>query len=363
MLIVAAVMALVVLGFVGHRGQQEHVAGGEALIVGEASSEANSNVQTAETRTSPMLRPGSQVPDTTFDEHEDPHVPETENFFEENSDEEEQQKETETVDEQQQEEEEQQPEAGKFSHLQKPVAVPNANAKVKVIKVCVQGPNPRVSSLFVRNGLGIFGSQLEFVMAPMLRDQLSQFVASGAIRAAAVPAAETCDPSWPRLNLAFQKGLTARTLATPGQTTFVVGDEYCKCPSDLCGGTSPKVPMRQYHSTSLSSGYLPLGARFEFEPVSSDEIVVAAARTHVYNFAGALTSTSRKQLNAILENAKNNPASPLSRGFVNVAPAWKKDAMADTYVSPTAYRAALLDSMFTLCPAGTNPEAFRIYEV
>mmetsp|Transcript_24391 Transcript_24391/g.39078 ORF Transcript_24391/g.39078 Transcript_24391/m.39078 type:complete len:838 (+) Transcript_24391:91-2604(+) len=229
------------------------------------------------------------------------------------------------------------------------------------IKVCVQGPNPRVASLFVRNGLREFGSKLEFVMAPMLRDQLDQYITSGAISSTSLPPAEPCQPQWPRLNLAFQKGLTPRTVATPGQTTFVVGDEYCKCLLSLCGGQTPAVPMRQYYTNKFTSDYLPLGSRFEFQAVTASEIRPPSSRKYVFNFAGALTSNSRRVLAKILEDGAK-ATGILSRGFVNVAPAWKKDAMTQSYVSPQEYRAAVLDSTFTLCPAGTNPEAFRIFE-
>jgi len=229
------------------------------------------------------------------------------------------------------------------------------------VKVCVYGPNPRVSSIFVTNYLQLHGSAIEFVMGPDLARYVQSFLRNGALHEVNVPNfGEACDPEWPVVRLVFQRDLQPSKFP-PKETIIIVGDEYCKCPMNICGSpTCKRVAFRQYYHSAFRTPYIPLGPRFEFSRVEASEIK-GPNRQYLFNFIGAPTSGSRKVLKNILITAREG-SGVLSKGFVHFTPSWKKDATSDGYIAPAEYRQVLLDSTFTLCPAGTNPEAFRIYE-
>ena len=103
--------------------------------------------------------------------------------------------------------------------------------------------------------------------------------------------------------------------------------------------------------------------------VKASEIRHASDRKYVFNFIGAITSTSRRRLKNTLINAGYANESRLSTnatdrhggpGFVRFIEEWM--ANMEGYLSPEEYRNVLLDSKLTLCPVGHNAEAYRIYE-
>lgn len=52
------------------------------------------------------------------------------------------------------------------------------------------------------------------------------------------------------------------------------------------------------------------------------------------------------------------------RAFVHVTSGFAANASeAKNHLPPSAYRAVLLNSKFTLCPSGHNPESYRLFEV
>lgn len=116
--------------------------------------------------------------------------------------------------------------------------------------------------------------------------------------------------------------------------------------------------------------YLPLGARYEFRWVDIDEIVTSSQRKYLFNFIAALsTSSDRLSLKSTLDNmdqiADGNEESVLpSRGFIHVIEEWAQDPTNENnpYLSTEEYRTIVLESAFTLCPSGHNPESFRIFE-
>lgn len=85
----------------------------------------------------------------------------------------------------------------------------------------------------------------------------------------------------------------------------------------------------------------------------------ALERKYLFNFVGSLTSTSRKVLKSVLKrDSKVN-----SKGFVHVVDEWSKTVSHQNgYLLPYEYRLVLMNSTFTLCPDGHNPESYRIYE-
>jgi len=151
------------------------------------------------------------------------------------------------------------------------------------------------------------------------------------------------------------------------------GDEFCALHDS-------SFDFRQYYShknptenITLSEDetltvpmYMPLGYRQEFEHV--DAVKKATARKWLFNFVGSLTSDTRQDLRRHFQKkgslAKyiHNKNVRKNVGFVKVIDAWKQNVNTGGYLSPHRYRNLLLNSKFTLCPAGHNPEAYRIYE-
>ena len=85
----------------------------------------------------------------------------------------------------------------------------------------------------------------------------------------------------------------------------------------------------------------------DFEGVSPYELRPPSARKHDFNLIGHVTSSTRWVV--------TNIAKKIPKGFVRMSE--KGPGM-----SMEQIRNVLLDSTFTLCPIGHNPEAHRIYE-
>jgi hypothetical protein len=180
---------------------------------------------------------------------------------------------------------------------------------------------------------------------------------------------------------------------------IVTGDEYCRI-------TDTRPHFRQYFGTSVISRservsvipnwqgmremmdgngtifplYIPLGKVFcsrpsptnplspgpreEFELVDQATVVASTQRKYLYNFLGSMTSYSRRVLKRILLEELSKPAAQVKYpGFVHITDRWHiKVNTQNGYVTPERYRQILLESVFTLCPTGHNPEAYRIFE-
>ena len=97
--------------------------------------------------------------------------------------------------------------------------------------------------------------------------------------------------------------------------------------------------------------------------MNPQEVKPSNQRRYLFNLVISPTSPSRK----LLSNLLQTPAAIQEIGsdhelFIHVTPQWKKDAESKGFIKPDEYRRVLLDSKFTLCPSGHNPEAFRLYE-
>ena len=154
----------------------------------------------------------------------------------------------------------------------------------------------------------------------------------------------------------FKKPTSSGKAAPKPSMVVIAGDEFCKCAYDVCTNNA-LVQARQYHNAWYGSSvpYLPLGARYEFKPVVASEIIATSSRKYDFNLMVSVTSKSRWTV--------SNVAKTMQNGFINVAAKFVRDPEnSDQHVKPAEYRAVMLDSKFTLCPMGHNPEAYRLYE-
>ena len=243
------------------------------------------------------------------------------------------------------------------SHEDLPSPVdPEGEEDLRRLKICVVSSNPRTASLFHsktlrRKGKGKFDyivtsrrCPLNATTAPVVVKMLYQKSLS--------------EMSSPQLNSLFN---------SPENLIIVMGDEFCRCPVEVC---SMRAHARQYYSQSYvdyvtqhpsadanPTVYLPLGPRIEFPVVRDSEVVRSSKRKLLFNLIVSPTSPSRKKLAVMVNNGDFESI------FVHVTPAFAGNAsQAKGFVSPEEYKKTLLDSKFTLCPAGHNPEAFRLFE-
>ncbi len=105
--------------------------------------------------------------------------------------------------------------------------------------------------------------------------------------------------------------------------------------------------------------YMPLGVREELGHILPREILLVSQRKYLFNFIGSLTSPTREGLKDTLSNIHI----PNTEVLYHFAQNWTKVIKEETgHILPNKYRQVLLNSTFTLCPDGHNPEAFRLYE-
>jgi len=150
----------------------------------------------------------------------------------------------------------------------------------------------------------------------------------------------------------------------PRCRTVLVGDELCQ------QGWSD---LRTYHTSYMpTKGYVPLGMRSDswlsLEEIRAEgdrQVKPPSRRRYAFNAMFSIsTNASRERLSYIVEGD---------------APAWSARTGREAYVrmsnwfgDPNAgksdqtttkeYMRVLLDSVFTVSPAGHNPECFRMYE-
>ena len=142
--------------------------------------------------------------------------------------------------------------------------------------------------------------------------------------------------------------------------TMVIGDEFCNYRHES---------VREYYSSNLQKkGYLPLGMRSDtwssFQQLiknrSTFSIPLSSKRKYEFNaIFSESTSVERKHLAIILENQTQ-----AHNAFVSIAKKFYKHANSPRadQIGTEQYVNVLLDSVFTLAPAGHNPECFRLYE-
>jgi hypothetical protein len=240
-------------------------------------------------------------------------------------------------------------------------------------RVCTISVNPRQGSLFRRNRLGRMGSG-DYAYG------IRKNTCPWELRSVRLISYVKCCQRLTDVNNAITDAMQTHDVV------IVTGDEYC-----LVTDTRPH--FRQYYGpdvistnkngpTTLDLGdwkpskemldingtrfplYLPLGPRDEFLPVKEEEIVPVEQRKYAYNFLGSMTSRSRSVLKQVVTDSLLKPEKMAKwNGFIHITDKWKMNPTATNgYVDPDRYRQILLNSVFTLCPTGHNPEAYRIFE-
>lgn len=147
--------------------------------------------------------------------------------------------------------------------------------------------------------------------------------------------------------------------AYPSCKTMITNDESCE---------DNRYQARGYYSSSMpDTTYLPLGPRYDsWHALSSVMIrngsVITASSKRKYALNAIFTkstNTGRSTLADAIQKEGNNLSS-----FVHIADTWANDpnSPANDLVASTTYMKVLLESVFTLAPAGHNPECFRLYE-
>ncbi|KAL3815633.1 hypothetical protein ACHAXA_000404 [Cyclostephanos tholiformis] len=152
----------------------------------------------------------------------------------------------------------------------------------------------------------------------------------------------------------------------PQCKTMITNDETCEF-------TNIPFDIRQYYTTDgPQRGYLPLGPRID-SWISFQRIQQGLGRAQ---FVTPPSSERKFAFNAIFSQSTNPERQNLARMieagsmtlklpiFSSMAKEWHPDANSDqTEQLPTdEYMGVVLDSVFTLSPAGHNPECFRLFE-
>lgn len=242
----------------------------------------------------------------------------------------------------------------------------NRSQASKPTVVCVFNRAPRQRSLWTTNVLSMFGSG-KFQYKSMEATDC-QFFGTCKTRKESNLHPECSSETSPTVGLVewvkccFHDRFTKAINNQQWDVAVATGDEYCSS-SPSAGG---RDDFRFYYfdgsvPTDLShSRYLPLGPREEFRRVKPKHLILASERMYLFNFVGSITSKSRRILDKVLTKGVEPPGTP---SFRHVISAWSKEASrSNGYILPYVYRNVLLNSTFTLCPDGHNPEAYRIYE-
>ena len=143
----------------------------------------------------------------------------------------------------------------------------------------------------------------------------------------------------------------------PNCKTMLTNDEFCE---------DNRYDARGYYSsTMMDMTFLPLGPRYDaFEAlISQNQSAIAASSSRRYVFNAIFsesTSAGRSILADIIQEEGNNSLA----SFVQIAEYWQPDPNnpLNDLLDTTTYMQVLSESIFTLAPAGHNPECFRLYE-
>ena len=248
---------------------------------------------------------------------------------------------------------------------------PKSWTKEGKARVCVYTRTPRQDSLFKSNILAQFGSQKYFYDVLHSKDCQHNGVCKSPAEARSHPRCSGENTRTVHLLERIkccQHDRYDRVLSNGLEYYDVLvatGDEYCRAVSSI-----GRAHFRTYagdavtRSKKLPMGpeYLPLGPREEFFRVRPQHIVLPKDRLYLFNFIGSVTSTSRKFLGKQLRGFAKQTKGQI-KSFVHIVGQWsKKLTKSNGYILPGEYRRVLMNSSFTLCPQGHNPEAYRIFE-
>jgi len=153
----------------------------------------------------------------------------------------------------------------------------------------------------------------------------------------------------------------------PRCLTMATNDETCVAGSH---------DVRQYYTSRMADrGYLPLGPRVDawgsfqrLQSMPSFVMLPASRRRYAFNaiFTGN-THRGRRGLVQLLEGygrSQFEVSGETKETFVWIVPTWYPDVNNPhtPQLNTDEYMKALSESVFTLSPAGHNPECFRLYE-
>lgn len=210
-------------------------------------------------------------------------------------------------------------------------------------KVCVQSANPRTASLFSSNYMALrWKGRFKYV-----------------------PGNRMCPPTRPWIVLGEGERLPNATIRV------ITGDEGCVCKAESCGDVQ-NVQFRQYHSSHYQTWasahgksktiWHPLGPRYEFGTIPREKVRPSDQRQLLFNMIVSPTSRARTSLYAALKHYVNKGAFGKHKIYLHMTPEWRPSLNGTGYVSVPEYKELLVNSLFTLCPIGHNPEQFRIFE-
>ena len=152
----------------------------------------------------------------------------------------------------------------------------------------------------------------------------------------------------------------------PQCKTMITNDE-------MCDAISLPFDVWQYYTTNEpQQGYLPLGPRWDswlsFQKIQQeggqDQFVISPSSERKLAFNAIFsqsTNLERQKLANTIEAGNYTLSLPV---FSSMAKEWSRDVNSNStdQLYTDDYMRVVLDSVFTLSPAGHNPECFRIYE-
>ncbi|KAL3764803.1 hypothetical protein ACHAWU_006220 [Discostella pseudostelligera] len=145
----------------------------------------------------------------------------------------------------------------------------------------------------------------------------------------------------------------------PNCKTMITNDEFC---------SRNNYDIRGYYSANYpNQGYLPLGPRLDawsaFQLLrQSPEFFIKPASTRKYAFSAIFsksTNPGREYLATLLQ--RDNNTLPIYTAIADQFNQIYRNH-GEGQLNPQTYMEVLLDSVFTLTPAGHNPECYRMYE-
>mmetsp|Transcript_33836 Transcript_33836/g.45741 ORF Transcript_33836/g.45741 Transcript_33836/m.45741 type:complete len:350 (-) Transcript_33836:429-1478(-) len=146
------------------------------------------------------------------------------------------------------------------------------------------------------------------------------------------------------------------------------GDEFCS----LQQVPTPFFSARQYYTEpdfrDSKLLYLPLGPRQEFDRIYHHDILMhpIVQRKYAVNLIASISTQplERYYLGRNLTKwAKTDAVLRDREIFIHMSRFWSKQpGLLNKHLHPRSFREVLLNSIFTLCPTGHNPETYRIFE-
>ena len=154
----------------------------------------------------------------------------------------------------------------------------------------------------------------------------------------------------------------------PQCKTMIAGDEYCRLTT---------FDVRGYYSHNENNNnhqaYLPLGPRFDSwsalqQSSQSDMMKPPSSRRYAFNAIFSISTGGGRYIlaNQIREHDGNINTTITLPIYSSLTQRWTAMTQVDnvhpTKLTPQTFVEVVLDSIFTLSPAGHNPECFRLFE-